>query len=74
MAATTLDDIWFPLIKKKGLNKTPVAAEASGLSDLSATYKLIPRSNQLAQAKEASACVQADTPFFIIPYVCSVDW
>lgn len=53
VAATTLDDIWFPLIKKKGLNRKPVAAEASGLSDLSATYKLIPRSNQLSQAKEA---------------------
>lgn len=48
-----MDDIWFPLIKKKGLNRKPVAAEASGLSDLSATYKLIPRSNQLSQAKEA---------------------
>eukprot|EP00903_Cladosiphon_okamuranus_P015333 g14164.t1 len=53
VAATTLDDIWFPLIKKKGLNKTPVGAEVSGLSDLSATYKIIPRSSQLSQAKES---------------------
>ncbi|CAM9438188.1 unnamed protein product, partial [Ectocarpus fasciculatus] len=52
VAATTLDDIWYPLIKKKGLNKKPVAAEASGLSDLSARYRIIPRSNQVAQALE----------------------
>lgn len=56
VSATTLDDIWFPLIKKKGLNKKPVAAEASGLSDLSATYRLIPRSSQLSQAKEVNMC------------------
>lgn len=52
MAATTFDDIWFPLIKKKGLNKKPVAAEVSGLSDLSARYRIIPRASQLAQAVE----------------------
>lgn len=57
MAATTLDDVWFPLVKKKGLNKKPVAAEASGLSDLSASYKIIPRSNQISQAKEVRLCV-----------------
>lgn len=54
VAATTLDDIWYPLIKKKGLNKKPVAAEASGLSDLSAKYKIVPRNNQVAQAAEVS--------------------
>ncbi|CAM9263098.1 unnamed protein product, partial [Hapterophycus canaliculatus] len=52
VAATTFDDIWFPLIKKKGLNKKPVAAEASGLSDLSARYRIIPRASQVAQAVE----------------------
>lgn len=58
MAATTLDDIWFPLIKKKGLNKKPVAAGASGLSDLSARYKIIPRSSQVSQAMEVrDTCV-----------------
>ncbi|CBJ28322.1 conserved unknown protein [Ectocarpus siliculosus] len=52
VAATTLDDVWYPLIKKKGLNKNSVAAGASGLSDLSARYRIIPRSNQVAQALE----------------------
>ncbi|CAN0396228.1 unnamed protein product, partial [Ectocarpus sp. 12 AP-2014] len=52
VAATTLDDIWYPLVKKKGPNKKPVAAGASGLSDLSARYRIIPRSNQVAQALE----------------------
>lgn len=55
VAATTLDDVWFPLIKKKGLNKKPVAAQASMSSDLSARYKIIPRSNQVSQAVEVSA-------------------
>ena len=54
MAATTLDDVWFPLIKKKGLSKKPVAAQASMSSDLSARYKIIPRSNQVKQAMEVS--------------------
>lgn len=54
VAATTLDDVWYPLIKKKGLNKKPVAAEASASSDLSARYRLVPRSNQVAQAAEVS--------------------
>ena len=54
MSATTLDDIWFPLIKKKGLNKKPVSAGASGLSDLSARYKIIPRSSQVSQAIEVT--------------------
>ncbi|CAN0082411.1 unnamed protein product [Pylaiella littoralis] len=52
VSATTLDDVWFPLIKKKGLNKKPVGAEASGLSDLSATYRIIPRASQISQALE----------------------
>lgn len=60
MAATTLDDIWFPLIKKKGLNKKPVAAGASGLSDLSARYKIIPRSSQVSQAMEVNGTCVAD--------------
>ena len=52
VAATTLDDVWFPLLKKKGLNKKPVAAQASMLSDMSARYRLVPRSNQITQAIE----------------------
>ena len=54
VAATTLDDVWFPLIKKKGLSKKPVAAQASISSDLSAHYKIIPRSSQVSQAMEVS--------------------
>lgn len=52
VSATTLDDVWFPLIKKKGLNKKPVAAQASVLSDLSARYKIVPRASQLSQAAQ----------------------
>lgn len=54
VSATTLDDVWFPLIKKKGLNKKPVAAQASMLSDLSAKYKIVPRSSQVSQATEVN--------------------
>ncbi|CAM9110481.1 unnamed protein product [Ascophyllum nodosum] len=54
VAATTLDDVWFPLLKKKGLNKKPVAAQASMLSNMSARYRLVPRSNQITQAIETA--------------------
>lgn len=63
VAATTLDDVWFPLLKKKGLNKKPVAAQASMSSDLSARYKIIPRSNQVSQAMEVSVNLRSIRPW-----------
>ncbi|CAN0063935.1 unnamed protein product, partial [Sphacelaria rigidula] len=54
VSATTLDDVWYPLIKKKGQNKRPVAAQAAVSSDLSARYRIVPRASQADQASEAS--------------------
>ena len=68
MAATTLDDVWFPLIKKKGLSKKPVAAQASMSSDLSARYKIIPRSSQVTQAMEVSI-----SPRWLLHFAPGVD-
>lgn len=83
VSATTLDDVWYPLIKKKGQNKRPVAAQAAVSSDLSARYRIVPRATQADQASEASkhpsrpplflrACLSPAMLFscFSAPHVC----
>ncbi|CAM9234041.1 unnamed protein product [Choristocarpus tenellus] len=52
VAATTLDDVFFPLVLKKGANAKPVGAETSGISDTSAKYHLVARSEQLEKASK----------------------
>ncbi|CAM9706181.1 unnamed protein product [Discosporangium mesarthrocarpum] len=50
VSATTLDDIFYPLIQKRGPNSNPLGAEVSGKSDTSAQYRLIARRDQVAAA------------------------
>lgn len=69
VSATTLDDVWYPLIKKKGQNKKPVAAEAAVNSDLSARYRIVPRADQVSQASGVS---KHQAFRYLLHYVMSV--
>eukprot|EP00611_Tribonema_gayanum_P026424 TRINITY_DN6293_c0_g1_i1.p1 TRINITY_DN6293_c0_g1~~TRINITY_DN6293_c0_g1_i1.p1 ORF type:complete len:359 (-),score=129.59 TRINITY_DN6293_c0_g1_i1:174-1223(-) len=52
VAATTLDDVWYPLIARKASQSAPSGAGAAARSDPSATYRLVASKAQAAHADE----------------------